>query len=64
MGLRWHFLTFGSLLIIHHLWFFMLESFRWDEFLETLQKTFLSGGITFILCITLQYVFFKKEKSR
>jgi hypothetical protein len=64
MGFRWHFLTFGSLLIIHHFWFFFLESFRIDEILTVLKKTSLSALSSFIVCWTLQYVFFQKEKSR
>jgi hypothetical protein len=57
-------MTFGTLLLVHHLWFFTLESFRFDETFIILKKTILSGGITFILCFILQYIFFKKEKSR
>ncbi|MBM3452479.1 MAG: hypothetical protein FJX84_04970 [Bacteroidetes bacterium] len=64
MGFRWHLVTFGPLLLIHHLWFFALESFRLDELFFTLKKTFLSAFITFIVCMILQYIFFKKEKSR
>jgi hypothetical protein len=64
MGFRWHLMTFGTLLLVHHLWFFTLESFRFDETFIILKKTILSGGITFILCFILQYIFFKKEKSR
>lgn len=64
MGFRWHFMTFGSLLLIHHLWFFGLESFRIDEVFTIVKKTFLSGVITLVLCFTLQYIFFKKEKTR
>lgn len=64
MGFRWHFMTFGSLLLIHYLWFFGLESFRIDEVFTIVKKTFLSGVITLVLCFTLQYIFFKKEKTR
>lgn len=64
MGFRWHFMTFGSLLLIHHLWFFGLESFRIDEVFTLVKKTFLSGVITLVLCFALQYIFFKKEKTR
>lgn len=64
MGFRWHFMTFGSLLLIHHLWFFGLESFRIDEVFTIVKKMFLSGVITLVLCFTLQYIFFKKEKTR
>lgn len=64
MGVRWHLMTFGSLILVHHLWFFTLESFRFDEILIVLKKTVLSGVITYVLCFILQYIFFKQEKSR
>lgn len=64
MGFRWHLLTFGSLLVIHNFWFFLLESFRLDEILIVLKKTVLSSVCSFIICWALQYVFFKKEKTR
>jgi hypothetical protein len=64
MGFRWHLLTFGALLLVHHLWFFTLESFRFDEIFVILRKTIFSSVITFILCFILQYIFFKQEKSR
>lgn len=64
MGFRWHLITFGTLLLVHHLWFFTFESFRLDEILIVLKKTILSGVITYILCFILQYIFFKQEKSR
>ncbi len=64
MGLRWHILTFGSLLFIHHIWFFLLESFRFDNIASALIKTLLSGSLSLIICLIIQYLFFKKEKSR
>jgi hypothetical protein len=64
LGFRWHTMTFGTLLLVHHLWFFSIESFRIDEILIILKKTFLSGSITFVLCLIIQYIFFKQEKSR
>ncbi len=64
MGLRWHLLTFGSLLFIHHIWFFLLESFRLDNVASALIKTLLSGSLSLIICLIIQYLFFKKEKAR
>ena len=59
MGLRWHILTFGSLLFIHHIWFFLLESFRFDNIASALIKTLLSGSLSLIICLIIQYLFFK-----
>lgn len=64
MGFRWNLMTFGTLLLVHHLWFFTLESFRFDEIFVVLKKTIFSGVITYLLCFILQYIFFKQEKSR
>ena len=64
MGLRWHLLTFSSLLFVHHFWFFILESFRWDNILDAFLKSLLSGSFSLILCLIIQYLFFKKEKTR
>ena len=64
MGIRWHLLTFGSLLFVHHFWFFTLESFRWDNIPGAFMKTLLSGSLSIVLCLIIQYLFFKKEKTR
>jgi len=64
MGIRWHLLTFGSLLFVHHFWFFTLESFRWDNIPGAFMKTLLSGSLSIVLCLIIQYLFFKKEKAR
>jgi hypothetical protein len=64
MGIRWHLLTFGSLLFVHHFWFFTLESFRWDNIPGAFMKTLFSGSLSIVLCLIIQYLFFKKEKAR
>ena len=60
MGFRWFFRTFGILLLIHHLWFFLLELFRFDEILYVLQKTILSFPLSFALCVLLQFLIIRK----
>lgn len=64
MGFRWHLLTFGSLLFVHNCWFFILESFRFDNIPSALLKTLLSGSFSFVICLLVQYLFFKKVKTR
>jgi len=51
MGFRWFFRAFGSLLLIHHFWFFLLELLRFDEILYVLQKTILSLPLSLALCV-------------
>ena len=61
MGNRWFLIVFGILLIFHHLWFFMMESFSFGELLLILQKTFPSALLSFTVCIILQTLFLKKS---
>ena len=56
MGNRWFISTFSILLFSHHLWFFILEAFSFNETLLILQKTILSGVISFVVCVILQIV--------
>ena len=62
MGNSWFLLVFGILLIFHHLWFFLLESFSFEELLLILLKTLPSTLLSFIVCIILQTLFLKKSK--
>lgn len=64
MGQRWFIYVFGILLLVHHLWFFTFEMFKWNEFFFILQKTILSLPISYMLCILLQVVFVSKPKER
>tara|TARA_R110002072_G_scaffold291008_1_gene458908 strand:- start:28503 stop:29018 length:516 start_codon:yes stop_codon:yes gene_type:complete len=64
MGLIWFAKSFGVLLFIHHLWFFFLEMFKFNDFGFILQKTMLSAPISFAICILLQYLFVKKQISK
>lgn len=63
MGTSWFIKTFGLLIIIHHFWFFMLEMFKLNEIPFVLQKTGLSAIISILICILLQYLFFRKRRS-
>ena len=64
MGQRWFIYVFGILLLVHHLWFFTFEMFKWNEFFFILQKTILSLPVSYMLCILLQVVFVSKPKER
>lgn len=52
----------GLLLGIHHLWFFLIEIFKFNELLYVLQKSVLSIPASFILCILIQMLFIKKSR--
>ena len=60
MGNRWFISTFLILLFSHHLWFFTLEAFSLNETMLILQKTILSGVISFVVCVILQTIFIKR----
>jgi hypothetical protein len=64
MGSRWFLFVFGYLILIHHFWYFLVEIFRFDEFLLILQKTIFSVIISYLLCIVLQTFLIKKSKAK
>jgi hypothetical protein len=64
MGSRWFLFVFGYLLLIHHFWYFLVEIFRFDQFLLILQKTIFSVIISYLLCIVLQTFIIKKSKAK
>lgn len=56
MGLAW-FLTYASVLIlIHHLWLFHVELFRFDRFFGTLLRAVLSTAFTLVLSLLTQFL--------
>ena len=64
MGSRWFVFVFGYLLLTHHFWYFLVEIFRFDQFLLILQKTIFSVIISYLLCIVLQTFLIKKSKAK
>jgi len=64
MGTAWFLKVFGILIVVHHLWFFMLEMFKMNEIVFVLQKTFISAPISFLICILLQYLFIQKRVDK
>ena len=64
MGYRWFFFTFGTLLLIHHLWFFFMEVFKFSEMLYVFKKLTLSVFVSFTLVVLLQFLFLKRSVSK
>ncbi|MBC7863102.1 MAG: Rod shape-determining protein MreD [Bacteroidia bacterium] len=63
MGIAW-FATYSGLLIFgHHLFFFYLEIFRFNEFWSTMLRVLCSSVATFVLILILQYLFYRNEKT-
>lgn len=54
MGIAW-FMTFSSVLIVvHHLWLFFVEMYRFDDLFNTLLRALMSATATLILCLLAQ----------
>jgi hypothetical protein len=64
MGTTWFLTTFGTLILIHHLWFFLFELADLSEIGYLIQKVLLSVILSFLLCVGLQIIFIKKPKER
>lgn len=64
MGTTWFIYTFGLLLFVHHLWFFLFEIANFGEILYVLQKTVLSLIVSFLFSVGLQIIFVPKPKDR
>ncbi|MDP3556157.1 MAG: rod shape-determining protein MreD [Bacteroidota bacterium] len=62
MGLAWFLSYAGTLVLIHHFFFFYLEVFRFSEFFRTFSRAALSSIGTFILIYLLQFLFFTTRK--
>ena len=64
MGNGWFIKSFGSLLLIHHFWFYLLEMFKLNDIGYVLEKTVYSLPLSFFLCVLLQYLFFNKKYTK
>ena len=61
MGIRWMIGYAGTLIVIHHLVLFYLETFSLHGFFITLLKVILSGVSTLILFLITQSLFFRNS---
>ncbi len=59
MGLRWYLYYAGTLVLLHHTCFFLLEIFRFTDFHLTLLRITCSGLLTLALLILAQYLTFR-----
>ena len=63
MGGRWFLYAYGTLLLIHHTWFFTIESFKLNEFIWILLKIGLSVPSSFLLSLLVQFIFISNKKA-
>lgn len=63
MDSRWLLSVFGLMLFVHHLWFFSLELFKFNEIGYIIKKTILSVPMSLIVCILIQIIFIKNPNN-
>ena len=62
MGITW-FVSYSFILIlVHHLMFFYIEAFSFNEFLQTLLRVFCSAFSTFVFIYIVQFLFYRNDK--
>jgi hypothetical protein len=64
MGVAWFITYAGILILVHHLFFFFLEVFRWTEFFRTFLRVVLSSIGTFVFVFTIQFLFYNTRSDR
>jgi hypothetical protein len=62
MGLAWYLSYAGTLVLIHHLFFFYMEAFRFTDFFRTLLRVILSSIGTFGFIYLIQFLFYTNKK--
>lgn len=58
-GLKWYFQYAGILILVHHLFLFYVEIFRFDLFVQTLSRALLSALFSLVLVLFIK-LFIKK----
>ncbi|MBS1651251.1 MAG: rod shape-determining protein MreD [Bacteroidetes bacterium] len=61
-NLQWFITYAGTLVLIHHLYFFFLEAFRFNEIFRTLFRVILSSIGTFAMLYALNFLFYKPRQ--
>lgn len=62
LGINWFISYAGLLILVHHLWLFFLEVFRFSAFFSTFSRAILSTLATLLLCVLVQYLFYFKRR--
>lgn len=64
MGLTWYMTFAGVLVLIHHLWLFFVEVYRFDDFPSTLLRALMSAAATLLLCLLAQALTTREFRPR
>jgi hypothetical protein len=62
MGLAWYLSYAGTLVLLHHLFFFYMEVFRFSEFFRIFLRVILSSIFTFTLIYLIQFLFYSDRR--
>jgi rod shape-determining protein MreD len=64
MGLAWFITYAGMLVLVHHLWLFYVEVFRFDDFFAVLLRCIVSAMATLLLCLMAQLLMARAARNR
>ena len=64
MGVAWFTTYAGVLILVHHLWLFFVEVYRFDDFLDTLLRALMSSAGTLVLCLLAQALLSRDIRTR
>jgi hypothetical protein len=64
MGITWFVTYAGLLILVHHIWLFFVEIYRFDAFFSTLSRALLSTAFTLVLCLLAQFLTARPERGR
>ncbi|HQV75294.1 MAG: hypothetical protein KBA60_00470 [Flavobacteriales bacterium] len=64
MGFAWYITYAGILIVVHHLWLFIVELHRFDGFFLTFFRALLSAVFTFALCLLAQFLTSSADRER
>jgi rod shape-determining protein MreD len=64
MGLTWYMTFAGVLVLLHHLWLFFIEVYRFDDFFSTLLRALMSAAATLLLCLLAQALTSRETRPR
>lgn len=63
MGFLWFLFYSGLLVLLHHLWLFQVEAFRFSALPQSLLKTLLSSIFTIALIFLIQLLLYRRGKQ-
>lgn len=64
MGFAWFITYAGILILVHHLWLFFIEIFRFEMGFVTISRAVLSAAFTLVLCLLAQFLTSAPERAR